>query len=409
MFALLRSAALIAGAALALSLAAPAAADPADTGAYVTFSDRCDGTDVTAVSGDGGELDANYDWSASTEKGDDWAETLVPGQAASGFYEADAGEISVTYTNEHGHEGQVWTHTWSEPAECSEDGNGDDNGISDDDGIDDENGDVEPSLMGHLGVESTCDGLAPQIHFGVHEGEYLYSLWHDGELVVDEEQGEANTTTEGLDPVKGELRAKMTYESVNDEGHNLVFDETHDYEAPEDCPPADEAECVTVDECVEALLDDGIITTGAEVYVVVGGVYYLCIVDADGEVAYEEVTEDEATSDDTGDVYRIDVYGVWWCIVDGSWEQVTEVVATTGDESDKGVGDKGEEADGNGGETGTADADPASSGSDSLPVTGAALAGLLAAGLTALGGGGVALYLARKRKAAVGNGSVDDE
>ncbi|WP_460764050.1 hypothetical protein [Nocardiopsis oceani] len=163
MLTLLRSAALIGGAALALSLAAPAAADPADTGAYVTFSDRCDGTDVTAVSGDGGELDANYDWSASTEKGDDWAETLVPGQAASGFYETDAGEISVTYTNEHGHEGQVWTHTWSEPAECSEDGNGHDNGISDDDGIDDENGDVEPSLMGHLEVESTCDGLAPQI------------------------------------------------------------------------------------------------------------------------------------------------------------------------------------------------------------------------------------------------------
>ncbi|GAB3698004.1 LPXTG cell wall anchor domain-containing protein [Nocardiopsis oceani] len=243
----------------------------------------------------------------------------------------------------------------------------------------------------------------------MHEGEYLYSLWHDGELVIDEEQGEANTTTEGLDPAKGELRAKMTYESVNNEGHNLVFDETHDYEAPEDCPPADEAECVTVVECVEALLDDGIITTGAEVYVVVNGVYYLCTVDAGGEVAYEEVTEDDATSDDSGEVYRIDAYGVWWCILDGSWEQVTEVVATTGDESGKGEGEKDEEADGNGGDTGTADANPVSSGSDSLPVTGAALAGLVAAGLTALGGGGVALYLARRRKAAVDNGGVDDE
>ncbi|MBB6172982.1 hypothetical protein HNR23_003042 [Nocardiopsis mwathae] len=48
------------------------------------------------------------------------------------------------------------------------------------------------------------------------------------------------------------------------------------------------------------------------------------------------------------------------------------------------------------------------SGGGGLPVTGAALAGLVAAGLAAIGGGGAAMYSARKKKAAA-QAPADDE
>ncbi|WP_344099166.1 hypothetical protein [Nocardiopsis rhodophaea] len=73
---------------------------------------------------------------------------------------------------------------------------------------------------------------------------------------------------------------------------------------------------------------------------------------------------------------------------------------------DAGTGSGGEKGDGSGsGSDGdkNKEADtskPANEAGSSLPVTGAALGGLVAAGVAALGGGGAALYLSRKRKAA---------
>ena len=59
--------------------------------------------------------------------------------------------------------------------------------------------------------------------------------------------------------------------------------------------------------------------------------------------------------------------------------------------------DKAPEDEGEGDDTA-----PEDEADDQLPVTGAALGGLVAAAVAALGGGGAAMYLARKRKAAVG-------
>ena len=52
---------------------------------------------------------------------------------------------------------------------------------------------------------------------------------------------------------------------------------------------------------------------------------------------------------------------------------------------------------------------PAESDEPTLPVTGGALAGLVAAGVAALGAGGGAIYLSRKRKADTGNAAEDTD
>src|SRR5690625_2929303 len=138
--------------------------------------------------------------------------------------------------------------------------------------------------------------------------------------------------------------------------------------------------------------------------------------------AGESVTEVVDVEEDTEVSYRI------WRGPENDWYVPCQSVEVAGgaDESDGEDGDKGEGDDGKGdegGDNGEGDDGKGDDGGDngkgeddkpapedskpesgdasgSLPVTGGALAGLVAAGVATLGAGGGALYMSRKRKAA---------
>ncbi|SIO90802.1 hypothetical protein BQ8420_28520 [Nocardiopsis sp. JB363] len=96
--------------------------------------------------------------------------------------------------------------------------------------------------------------------------------------------------------------------------------------------------------------------------------------------------------------------GEWETVVDvtHTWEQLQDCE----DEGEKGGTDEDDKSTPAPGDNGKGEDGPAqqAGAGGTLPVTGGALAGLVAAAVAAVGAGGGALYLARKRKAAAGEG-----
>ncbi|WP_460762265.1 hypothetical protein [Nocardiopsis oceani] len=231
----------------------------------------------------------------------------------------------------------------------------DDLGNGADNGVEDETEDV----LSDLTVTSTCEGMEGDFTFGTGADGYTYSVYSDdGTAVIADgtaaEPGDTDSwTAEGVEWV----HIVVDHDMPGEDGWTTVHDQTHEYEAPADCDgaavPCAELEDV---ECTEVELGE---------VIRVGSVWYLCVgFGADGNPVFERTGAPEPGEKDRG---KDD---------ESSTPSETPV-----------------------------EVDTTSSGT--LPVTGGALAGLVAAGLAALGVGGAALHLARKRRATVATG--DDE
>ena len=299
-----------------------------------------------------------------------------------------------------------WVWVDVTPEDDDEPGDGDDG--------EDEPGNGGNDVTSTVAFNDNCDATHVELTYGNFEGEYRATVYEDGEDVWSDSGTELGETTVKDYTTDGTAEVRVHVEHKEDGGDFVtVLDKTHDH-APAEELECDEpgngggtqeptAECGTLTECVQALIEAGKITEGSEVYIKIDAVYYLCVVGADGEVSYEKVTEEEATADEDAKVYKVDADGFWHYLSDGGWVKVDTGKGTPDD--DPGKGDDGKDDKPTDGD----DAKPVEGdASDSLPVTGGALAGLVAAGLAALSAGGGAVYLARKRKATADNGGVDE-
>lgn len=326
-----------AGGVLALALAAPAAADYGQTSVSHEVTADCGEVTLTfsnptvgSFSGDyrlgdeDGTPDAFSDivpkegpW-AGEPLGDRYNRVSLPAGATVDVVVEVTEDTTVSYWVNRGPENRAYAGVQTvDVTACEGDGDGDGDGDGNGDGPD------QPTYRDSaVTFTNECDGVGGQIAFGDRKGSYKYSVWHDGELVVEKASGERD----GVEPWEAveasEVRVTVDHKAKGKKAKwTNVLDETHTYTAPEDC---DDEDVVVPDP--------------------------------------DETGKPDDTDTDTGDQGG-----------DGSGK----------DEDAPAKGD-------------------ASNAGDSLPVTGGALAGLVAAAVAAVGAGGAGLYLARKRKATAG-------